>query len=357
MMPGSGKSAFLGHLAETSTKVEQTNTVIVPARCSHFDLTADNSEELQFQLANVAIKNNRQLLDILHAVLKDAAELPKRPNTLGRLEQQISSDTGKRTVVCLLVDEIQGITEKSASAVQLLHTHAFSPPILPIYAGLDDSIDQLQRIGGISRLSANARMTMGTLRDGSATEAIEQLFEMYRVQSDARTRNAWAQAIEEAAVDFAQHLHVALQTACDVLMASGGTARAEDTAEVRRRAIARRERFYAAKISDIVRIHAHAVLDVVHRATATKTPVTKTDLVRWATKEAMHRHDPLARDFSNEDARELVERIRQQGVLHFATQDRADVPLPSLRDWLTGRYAEHIGWQAPRWAGCGNPGR
>ena len=208
--------------------------------------------------------------------------------------------------------EIQALTSESAAAIRLLHTHAFSPPVLPIYAGLDDSIDRLQRIGSISRLSANAHMTMGPLPDGSAPEAVDQLFDMYRVQSDGRTRNAWARAIEEASLGFAQHLHVALQSACDVLMTSGGTARDEDTTEVKRRAISRREAFYAAKITDIMRDHAHAVLDVVHRATTTKTPVTKTDVVRWA-KEAMYKHDPLSRDFSNEDGLELVERIRQQG--------------------------------------------
>ena len=140
-----------------------------------------------------------------------------------------------------------------------------------------------------------------------------------------------------------------------MLLASGGTARDEHTAEVRERAIARRERFYAAKMNYILRNHAHAVLDVVHQATSAKTPVTKTDVVRWA-KKSMHEHDPLAQGFTNDDALELVEHIREQGFLHFATQDQADVPMPSLRDWLTGRYAENIGWQAPRCAECLSPG-
>ena len=55
-----------------------------------------------------------------------------------------ATDARKRTVVCLLVDEIQTVTEASAPAVQLLHTRSFSPPVLPIYAGLDDSVDKLE---------------------------------------------------------------------------------------------------------------------------------------------------------------------------------------------------------------------
>ena len=344
--PGSGKSAFLGHLAGRSAKVDRTNTVIIPVRCSHLDLTARNSEELQAQLANFAIKRKQELLDTLQAVLKDAGEALKLPNTLQRLEQKISKGAGKRTVVCLLVDEIQGVTEESAAAVQLLHTHAFSPPVLPIYAGLDDSMDRLQRTGRISRLSANAHMTMGALREGCATAATEQLFEMYGVRSDARTRSAWAQAIEEESLGFAQHLHVALQGACRVLIDAQGIARAEDAAEVKRRARAGRERFYASKMRNIARVHRLPVLDVVHQATRTNTPLTESHLAKWA-KEAMDRHDPLSIEHGNDEAHALVERMRHQGILHLSAQDRAQVPIPSLREWLTGPYAQEMGWQPP----------
>ena len=284
--PGSGKSAFLGHFARTFAKRELTRTVLIPVECSDLDLTARNSKELQAQLAELAMEKKEGLHETFQALLKDAGQALKLRNTFERLEQQISNDAGKRTVVCLLVDEIQTVTEASAAAVQLLHTRSFSPPVLPIYAGLDDSIDRLQRIGRISRLSANAHMTMGALREGCATEATERLFEKYRVRSDTGSRSAWAQAIEEEALDFAQHLHVALQAACSMLIDSRGTARAEDAAEVKRRARAGRERFYASKIRDIVKVHALAVLDVMHRATQAKTRVTEMDLAEWA-KESM----------------------------------------------------------------------
>ena len=344
--PGSGKSAFLGHFARTFAKIELTNTVLVPIECSHQDLTARNTEELETQLARLAVRREQGLHKTFQALLKDAGQALKLQNTFERLEQKISTDAGKRTVVCLLVDEIQNVTKASAPAVQLLHTRSFSPPMLPIYAGLDDSVDRLKRICRISRLSANAHMTMGALREGCATEATERLFEKYRVRSDTGTRTAWAQAIGEEALDFAQHLHVALQAACGVLVGSGGTARAEDAAEVKRRAHTDRERFYAAKISDIVKVHALAVLDVMHRATQAKTPVTEMDLAEWA-KESMNKHARLSIEYSNEEALALVERMRHQGILHLSAQDRAEVPIPSLRAWLTGPYAQHIAWQPP----------
>ena len=344
--PGSGKSAFLGYFARTFARLELTSTVLVPVQCNHQDLTARNSKELQAQLAELAIEKKEGLHETFQALLDDLGQRLNLPNTFERLERKITEDSRKRTVVCLLVDEIQNVTEASAPAVQLLHTRAFSPPVLPIYAGLDDSVDRLKRTCQISRLSANAPMTMGALREGAATEATERLFEKYRVESDTGSRAAWAQAIKEVALDFAQHLHVALQAACGVLVASRGTARAEDAAEVKRRAHAARERFYASKISDIVKIHAPAVLDVVHRATRTRRPLTERHLAKWA-KESMHKHDPLSAEYSNEEALALVERMRHQGILHLSAQDRPEVPIPSLRAWLTGPYAQHIAWQPP----------
>ena len=344
--PGSGKSAFLEHFARTFAKLELTGTVLIPVECSHHDLTARNSKELQAQLAELAIEKKEGLHKTFRALADDLGQKLKLRNTFERLERKITEESRKRTVVCLLADEIQNVTEASAPAVQLLHTRAFSPPVLPIYAGLDDSADKLEKVCGISPLSANALMTMGALPGHAATEAIARLFEKYRVRSDAGGQAAWAQAIEEEALGFAQHLHVALQAACGVLAAAGGTARAEDAAEVRRRARADRERFYGSKISGIVEDHAAAVLDVVHQAVCTNTRLTRRHLARWA-KESMQKHDPLSAETSNEEALALVERMRRRGILHLSAQDRAEVPIPSLRAWLTGPYARQIAWQPP----------
>ena len=342
--PGSGKSAFLGHFARTFAKLELTNTVLVPIEYSHQDLTARNSKDLQAQFAEVAIEKKERTHRTFQALLKDAGQALKLRNTFERLQQKISTDEGKRTVVCLLVDEIQTLTEASAPAVQLLHTRSFSPPVLPIYAGLDDSVDKLEKVCGISRLRATARMTMGTLREHAAKEATEMLFEKYRVRSDTGARATWAQAIDEAALGFAQHLHVALKTACSVFIARGGTARAEDATQVKTGARAAREQFYAWKTTGMVADHAEAVLDVVHQATRTNTPVTKRHLAKWA-KKSMEKHDPLSAEHSNDDALELVECMRRRGILHLSAQGRAEVPIPSLHAWLTGPYARHVGWQ------------
>ena len=342
--PGSGKSAFLGHFARTFAKLELSNTVLIPVECSHLDLTARNTEEVQAQLARLAVRREEGLHKTFQALLKDAGQALKLRNTFERLEQKISEEAGKRTVVCLLVDEIQNVTEASAGAVQLLHTRSFAPPVLPIYAGLDDAVDRLRTVCGISRLSDEARMPMGPLRENASREAAKKLFEKYRVRADEGARAAWTGAIDAEALDFAQHLHVSLKAASSVLTEHEGAAQAEDAPEVRRRARAARERFYSSKIGGIVEYHEEAMLDVVHRATRPNTRVSRRGLTEWA-REHMHRRSPAKTEYSEAQAEALVQRMRHEGILHITDDRRGEVAIPSLHTWLTGTYARQIGWE------------
>ena len=345
--PGSGKSAFLGHFARTFASLDLVETALIPVPCNHQDLSATDSRELQAQIGALALEKKGGLDKTLQALASDLGTKLKMEKTLGALEARVAEGSGKRTVVCLLVDEIQNVTGASAAAMQLLHTHAFSPPVLPVYAGLDDSAEQLERVCGISRLGTNAQMTMGALRENSAREATQLLFEKYRVRSTGKAQAAWKEAIEKEALAFGQHLHIALQAACTVLTAAGGEAHAQDATEVKQRARAAREHFYASKTTGVVQEHAEAVLDVVHKATHARTRVTKGRLTRWA-KDAMGKHSALTREYSDDEALALVERLRRRGIIQLSRQGDAEIPIPSLKAWLTGPYARHIGWHQPR---------
>ena len=344
--PGSGKSTFLAHLAQTFAHYELTHTVVIPVRCNRRDLTARNSDELEAHMTRLAMRRKEGLHKTVQALLKDAGPALGLANTFQRLEEKINDKTNRSTVVCLLVDEIQNVTEANAPAIETLHTHSFSPPVLPVYAGLDNSAQRLKEVCGISRFAANAHMTMGALRKHAGAEATDELFREYRVRGDAATRLAWGETIEKVSLGFPQHLHVALQAACTVLIENEGHAHPEDMDEVEKRALTAREEYYAAKTDDIVDQHAQAMLDVVHQATGTKTRLTKEHLAQWA-KVSMQKHSPLQAQYSNEEAFTLIETMRRSGILHLTAQGRAHVPIPSLHTWLKGAYAQHVGWQPP----------
>ena len=342
--PGSGKSAFLSHFARRFATEALTGATLIPVRCNHINLTASGSEDLEAQLAQLVSEERGSPHKTRQALLDDAGEMLKLRKTFRRLGDRAKERSAKGAVVCLLVDEIQNVTERSARAVQLLHTEEFSPPVLPVYAGLDDSADALERVCGISRLSTGARVRMGELPRRAARKAARELFDRYRVRGDDGARAAWSEAIEEESLGFAQHLHLALQAACRVLVAASGTAHVAGADEVRQQAQDARERFYASKMDGTVGDHAHAVLDVVHLATEANTPLTRRQLAASA-REAMRRHDPLAEEPTADEALALVERMRRRGILHLSGDGRAEVPIPSLRAWLTGPYAAMLGYE------------
>ena len=164
------------------------------------------------------------------------------------------------------------------------------------------------------------------------------------MRGEPAAQAAWAKAIDEEARDFAQHLHVALQAACTVLVEGDGIARVGDAGELKRRARTAREGFYASKTTGVVEDHAKAVLDVVDGTAGRNTRLTRLDLAALA-KESMQRHSPLSTEYGDEAALALVEQLRHRGILQLSPEGRAEVPIPSLRTWLTGTYAREHGWQ------------
>ena len=341
--PGSGKSAFLSHLAEVCGRSGFDGAVVIPVRCALEDLTAQDSETLQAQVEKRAREGRGGQPGILEALLKDGAHNAKLENTFRAVAYQIKRDSGRNTVVCLLVDEIQNVDQRNRNAVHLLHTYGFSPPILPIYAGLNTSIEQLEKVCGISRPADNARMTMGPLGKDAAEEATKKLFEKYRIAADRAVQSAWSRAIDEEALGFAQHLHVTLKAACSVLLERDGIPSVKDVGRLRALARAAREDYYAGKVKGELNDHAGAMLDVVERATMSNERVTKPKLAKWM-QAAMRQEDPTGTQCSEEKAEELVERMQRRGILHITDDEQAEVPVPSLHTWLMESYAEQIGW-------------
>ena len=177
--PGSGKSAFLKYFARAFSTLELTNTVLVPALCTHHALGARNEDELKAQLAKLAIENKGGGHKILQTLAAEVGKKLKVEETLKRLEEKITKDWGRRTVVCLLVDEIQNVTDENRVALELLHTRSLSPPVLPIYAGLDDSVEQLQRVGAdltpVGRSTHDDGAAARERRERSSRAAVRQL--------------------------------------------------------------------------------------------------------------------------------------------------------------------------------------
>ena len=142
--PGMGKSAFLEHLA-THAPQRHGNTQIIPVAVNLNPLRTD--QDLNQQIARAIKKEKsptRVTLEALASTLSDNLRktigIPEPfASTLETIGEQIMQYTKTVPVVCILIDEIQTATEANGPILQQLHTQNFSPPILPVFAGLSNA--------------------------------------------------------------------------------------------------------------------------------------------------------------------------------------------------------------------------
>ena len=368
--PGMGKSAFLGHLA-THAPHCYGNAQIIPVIVSLHPLRTE--QDLSQQIANaikeeksptrVILKNlgntlwdnlaktlGNTLSDTLGEVTGVQVPLHSMLDTIGK---QVMQHTKTVPLVCMLIDEIQTATEANNGPIlRNLHTKSFSPPILPVFAGLSNASSVLDDIG-ISRLSDEAHIPLGRLPQEHAQQAIHQLFGQYHVQGSHKNKAELARFVATNSQGFPQHLHVGLKGVSRMLAESGGVLSdephrfADQMAQAEQMAKQQRYLFYASKMTGNLEKYRHAVIDLIHKTQKTKHPFEQEDLIAWA-HQAMRQRSPLERKPTQDDAIALVQQMHRRGVLEFTPEGRAVVPIPSMRTWLTGEYARRCHYNAPK---------
>ena len=354
--PGMGKSAFLGHLA-THAPHYHRNTQIIPVEVNLNPLRTD--QDLNQQIAN-AIKEEQSptrvileafgsaLLDNLGKTIGIPESFTSKLRTIGK---QIMQHTKTVPVVCMLIDEIQTATEANGSILRQLHTQKFSPPILPVFAGLSNAPSVLDDIG-ISRLSDEAHIPLGRLPQEHAQQAILQLFGQYHVQGSHKNKAELARFVAMNSQGFPQHLHVGLKGVSRMLAESGGVLSDEphrfsdQMAQAEQMAKQRRHLFYASKMTGDLNTYGHTVLDLIYQTQNKNQYINEDQLVAWA-HHSMRQRSPLERKPTQDDAITLVQQMHRRGVLELTPEGRAVVPIPSMRTWLTGEYARRCHYNAP----------
>ena len=354
--PGIGKSAFLQRLA-THAPHCYGDTQIIPAAVNLNPLHSE--QNLNQQITRAINKEKSPLRLILEAVgdklpanVGKTIGLPESlDNTLRTIGKQIMEHTKTVPVVCVLIDEIQTATEANGPTLRQLHTQEFSPPILPVFAGLSNAPSVLDDIG-ISRYSDEAHIRLGRLAQEHAQQAVHQLFGRYHVQGSDKNKAALALFVAKNSQGFPQHLHVGLKGVARMLAESGGMLSNEShrfshqMAQAEQAAKQRRHLFYASKMTGELHKYRHSVIDIIHKTQRTKNPLEQEHLIAWA-HHSMRQRSPLEQKPTQDDAVALIQKMHRRGVLELTPEGRAEVPIPSMRTWLTGEYAKRCHYNAP----------
>ena len=182
---------------------------------------------------------------------------------------------------------------------------------------------------------------------------MHQLFERYHVQGSDINKEALAKLIAKESSGFPQHLHVGLTSASLMLVESGGVLSdnpsrfAKQVTLAKRIATMEREKFYASKMNGMLDNYGHTVLDLIYQTQNKSQYINQNQLVDWAYL-SMQRRNPFQHKPAHEEAVALIKQMHKRGVLEFTPEKRIEVPIPSMRTWLTGEYAKLCGYNAPK---------
>ena len=221
--PGGGKSALLAKLEERwNVKKGDAAPIAVPIRADHVFSQANLVAKIADALA---ISNNdseasdklEQIVSIDHGSTISAGTEFSEGQSVVRNSRELTWETlttllprknWKRPVV-LLLDEAHSLSRwKGPSEISNLHQGIHSLPIIPIFAGLSDSFEVL-RDHDISRMAHRRRVTLWTLEQSEAEEAVKSMLDAFRVGGS--NHEDWIHRIAEESGGWPQHLQTGMQ--------------------------------------------------------------------------------------------------------------------------------------------------
>ncbi len=213
--------------------------------------------------------------------------------------------TWDRAIV-LMVDEIQALTSAAGPVIHRLHQGLHGIPLVPLFAGLGDSLSVVEGFTGTSRLTADNILRLEALNTKQATGAVKAMFRTYRVRGPDAVRERWADWAAEVSDAWPQHLHNAMRAIARGLLETGG------------------------RLDDI-------------------------DAGKMREQERDLRLDVYGRRRSNpmKEARNLVAAVMRDGQNHLS--DRADILVSIARHHRTGEAPEDIPWRLPKDPDSGKP--
>jgi len=115
--------------------------------------------------------------------------------------------------VVLMVDEIQNVRkfpDMDHSVISDLQLTMYDLPIVPLYAGLGDSLTALRECGISPRLSQGHRRTIGCLEPGDPGEAAKNMLKEFADGPAPADLDFWAREIERISDRWPMHLHNAM---------------------------------------------------------------------------------------------------------------------------------------------------
>ena len=253
--PGIGKTSLLAKIrqeciAKLNRNEGKTKTIPVMIK---------NSANLSYE--NVG-RNFQKAIEDIQPLLNDGKIKDKITGTLNSVSSvsvfglgvgfhQRSTvedrlDPGEYTIL-LLIDEIQAIPRgpetDAGKLLTWLHTGNDGHPILPILAGMPNSVTALAECG-IYRLKVDAVKNLKPLTDDEVKTSFVKFIEKFNITTEPALTNTWANGIVRLVDGWPKHLHNTMKALGTEILAVDGDLRRVDPTRVWHQAMEYRLAYY-----------------------------------------------------------------------------------------------------------------
>ncbi len=262
-----------------------------------------------------------------------------REISLRSLAREMPPVDWKRPVV-LMVDEIQNvrmIAEAVHPVVSAFHLAVENLPVVPLYAGLGDSLAALRECGISPRLTKGHRMTVGRLEPVEPGEAARKMLKEFADGPTSRDVDFWAGEIERMSDLWPMHLHNTLTALARGLVEKDRTLAEVDGPGVVELAERWRRDSYADRANtdamrDAFRLVAKVVADMPDGGVDDDTVI---GLIEDHTREERGWRLPTdGRTGGPVRARTFLNHLLHQGTLIEGEDGKYTCPIPSFRSFL-----------------------
>ncbi len=258
------------------------------------------------------------------------------------LKERFGDRLGPEKPLVLFCDEAQNLEPSPATGAFLDSLHHGDPddaapiPLVPVYAGLPDTVDALDRCG-VTRPTGGNEMPIGQLSPAESMEyALKTLTHLGAEGSQAELAH-WASWFVANCDNWPQHLRGQMTAVAEeMLQADTPKLKDPNTTGVAHRASNSRNEYYGRRLRATEHLLHRELFAALAQAAAPPDGVDPGTLAHTVDAYVERIGRPL-------DVEETVRSAIHAGILQAVSPsqpDRLVCPIPSLQRWLEGR--EHI---------------
>ena len=213
--PGAGKTSLLHELKKRAQRGDFSTPVPHVVSASHTDLNKEKelvltiAQHLEMDgvfrtIAEEQAGMGANILNILNGSIQHTHTRHPPEATFGQLAALYRA-LKHQPPILLCVDEIQNIKPESDEMLSLLHQGNHGLPIIPVYAGLGNSLNMLMN-HGVSRPVSGYMHSVGALVLDEARASVSTMLKAFDVDC-TDVKNDWPTILAERSDCWPQHLH------------------------------------------------------------------------------------------------------------------------------------------------------